>query len=103
MVGQFQAVSAARATSHAGTSALVRPPWSDPVLIKRYLDIGAQNLLIPFVQTAEEAAAAVAACRFAPTGTSNGWLGACIWGWPRCRICSAGARRHSAVCLSGDR
>jgi 4-hydroxy-2-oxoheptanedioate aldolase len=38
-------------------SAVVRPAWNDKVLIKRHLDIGAQTLLIPYVQTAEEAAA----------------------------------------------
>lgn len=45
-------------------SAIVRPAWNDKVLIKRYLDIGAQSLLIPYVQTVEEAAAAVAAIRY---------------------------------------
>jgi 4-hydroxy-2-oxoheptanedioate aldolase len=54
---------------HAGTaSAIVRPAWNDMVLIKRYLDIGAQTLLIPFVQTPEEARAAVAATRYPPAG-----------------------------------
>ncbi len=43
---------------------IVRPAWNDKVLIKRYLDAGAQSLLIPYVQTEEEAAAAVAAIRF---------------------------------------
>lgn len=53
----------------AGESSLVmRPAWNDKVLIKRALDIGAQTLLIPFVQTAEEAAAAVAATRYPPEG-----------------------------------
>src|SRR5262249_39651840 len=42
--------------------------WNDLVLIKRYLDIGAQSLLIPFVQTPEEARAAVAATRYPPGG-----------------------------------
>lgn len=45
-------------------SAIVRPAWNDKVLIKRYLDIGVQSLLIPYVQTAEEAQAAVAAIRY---------------------------------------
>ncbi len=36
--------------------------------IKRLLDIGAQTLLIPYVQNAEEAARAVAAVRYAPQG-----------------------------------
>lgn len=68
MLGQLQAVAAARPVQGPTPQAVVRPPWNDPVLIKRYLDIGAQNLLLPFVQSAEEAAAAVAACRFAPAG-----------------------------------
>jgi 4-hydroxy-2-oxoheptanedioate aldolase len=43
---------------------IVRPAWNDKVLIKRYLDVGAQSLLVPYVQTEEEAAAAVQAIRF---------------------------------------
>jgi 4-hydroxy-2-oxoheptanedioate aldolase len=65
MLQQLQAVSAERLRP---TSAVVRPAWNDPVLIKRYLDIGAQSLLLPFVQNAEEAAAAVASMRYAPRG-----------------------------------
>ena len=45
-----------------GTAApVVRPAWNDIVILKRLLDIGAQNLLIPYVQNAAEARAAVAA------------------------------------------
>jgi 4-hydroxy-2-oxoheptanedioate aldolase len=47
---------------------IVRPDWNDTVLIKRYLDIGVQTLLIPFVQTEEEAQRAVAATRYPPKG-----------------------------------
>jgi len=47
---------------------VVRPAANDAVLIKRFLDIGAQTLLIPYVQNAEEARAAVAATRYAPQG-----------------------------------
>lgn len=50
------------------TSPVVRAAWNDTVLIKRYLDIGVQSLLIPFVQSAEEAKAAVAAVRYPPGG-----------------------------------
>jgi len=49
-------------------AAVVRPAWNDAVLIKRFLDIGAQNLLVPYVQNAEEARAAVAATRYPPHG-----------------------------------
>jgi 4-hydroxy-2-oxoheptanedioate aldolase len=48
--------------------ALVRPAWNDTVAIKRYLDLGVQTLLIPYVETPEEAARAVAATRYAPQG-----------------------------------
>lgn len=47
---------------------VVRPAANDPVLIKRLLDCGAQSLLIPYVQSAEEARAAVAAVRYPPAG-----------------------------------
>jgi 4-hydroxy-2-oxoheptanedioate aldolase len=49
-------------------SPVVRPATNDPVLIKRYLDIGAQTLLIPYIQNAQEARAAVAAMRYPPEG-----------------------------------
>jgi len=50
------------------THPIVRVPWNDMVTIKRYLDIGTQTLLIPFVQNAEEAREAVAATRYPPAG-----------------------------------
>ncbi|MBT2327027.1 4-hydroxy-2-oxo-heptane-1,7-dioate aldolase [Variovorax paradoxus] len=70
MLQQLQGVdsAAARAGAGHGTAAVVRPAWNDPVLIKRYLDIGAQSLLLPFVQSADEARAAVRATRYAPEG-----------------------------------
>jgi len=54
----------------AGTpaSAVVRPAWNDMVLIKRLLDAGAQTLLMPFVQNADEAKRAVAYTRYPPDG-----------------------------------
>ncbi len=47
---------------------LVRPPTGDPVVIKQYLDLGVQNLLIPMVDTAEQAAAMVRAVEYPPHG-----------------------------------
>src|ERR1051326_3036924 len=49
-------------------AAVVRPAWNDLVLIKRLLDVGAQNLLVPYVQTVEEARAAAAAGGHPPQG-----------------------------------
>lgn len=57
-----------RAVQGSGAAAIVRPAWNDMVLIKRLLDAGAQSFIIPNVQTAEEAAAAVAATRYPPEG-----------------------------------
>jgi 4-hydroxy-2-oxoheptanedioate aldolase len=62
VIGQLQAMAGGTATP------VVRPAWNDPVLIKRILDVGAQSLLVPFIQTAEEARAAVAATRYPPAG-----------------------------------
>ncbi len=47
---------------------IVRVPWNDMVTIKRVLDAGAHTLLVPFIQNATEAAAAVAATRYPPEG-----------------------------------
>lgn len=57
-----------RAIAGTPTAPVVRLPSSDPVLIKKYLDIGAQTIMLPFVQSASEAAAAVKAMRYAPEG-----------------------------------
>jgi 4-hydroxy-2-oxoheptanedioate aldolase len=47
---------------------VVRVPWNDMVAIKRYLDIGAQTLLIPTIETEEQARDAVAFTRYPPRG-----------------------------------
>lgn len=62
LLSQLQALEKGTAT------AVIRPAWNDAVLIKRCLDIGAQTLLIPYVQSVEEAKAAVAATRYPPQG-----------------------------------
>jgi len=62
LLSQLQAL--ARGTA----SPIVRPAWNDAVLIKRILDIGVQTVLVPFVQSADEAQRAVAATRYPPEG-----------------------------------
>jgi len=62
LLSQLQAVQRGTATP------IVRAAWNDAVLFKRILDIGAQSLLVPFVQTPEEARRAVAATRYPPAG-----------------------------------
>ncbi|MBU0798679.1 MAG: HpcH/HpaI aldolase/citrate lyase family protein [Alphaproteobacteria bacterium] len=50
------------------TMPVVRVPWNDQVFIKRVLDVGARTILVPMIETAEEARAAVAASRYPPQG-----------------------------------
>jgi 2-dehydro-3-deoxyglucarate aldolase len=47
---------------------VVRPSWNNPVELKRLLDGGFYNFLIPFIETADEARRAVAATRYPPQG-----------------------------------
>src|SRR5215469_216006 len=62
VLAQLQAVAPYR------VQAVVRTASGDPTLLKQYLDIGAQSLLIPMVESAEQAARIVAATRYPPAG-----------------------------------
>jgi 4-hydroxy-2-oxoheptanedioate aldolase len=89
---QLQAIAAYPVTT------LVRPPIGDPVLIKQYLEIGAQNLLIPLVDTAEHAADLVRAVRYPPAGVRG--VGSSLgrssrWG----RIADYAAKAGDAISL----
>lgn len=50
------------------TVPIVRVAWNDAVRIKQVLDLGADGVLVPMVNSVEEARAAVAACRYPPEG-----------------------------------
>jgi 4-hydroxy-2-oxoheptanedioate aldolase len=58
-----------RACQCGGAEPLVRVPWNDPVMLKRVLDLGARSLLIPMIETGEEARRAATACLYPPRGT----------------------------------
>src|SRR3954471_15462452 len=62
LMSQMQAMQGGTATP------VVRPAWNDAVLANRALDIGAQTLLFPYVQNAEEAKRAVASTHYPPQG-----------------------------------
>lgn len=47
---------------------MVRVSWNDPVLMKLALDRGAKGIVVPWVNTKEEAAKAVSGCMFPPKG-----------------------------------
>ena len=57
-----------QAIQRGSATPIIRPAWNDAVLAKRCLDIGAQTLLFPYVQSAEEARRAVASTRYPPQG-----------------------------------
>lgn len=62
LLGQLQAVA------QYDVEVVARPPISDATWIKQYLDLGVTTLLLPMVETAEQAEALVAATRFPPRG-----------------------------------
>ena len=62
VLAQLQAIDGSDATP------VVRVPIGDAVTIKQVLDLGAQNILVPMVSTADEARAVVAATRYPPRG-----------------------------------
>ncbi|MEM1286711.1 MAG: aldolase/citrate lyase family protein, partial [Pseudomonadota bacterium] len=51
-----------------GVAPVVRAAGHDEVLIKRLLDMGAQTLMVPYVQSASEARSIVQAMRYGPSG-----------------------------------
>ena len=86
-----------QAAAPYGTHPVVRVPWNDMVTIKRVLDIGAQSLLIPYVQNAHEARVAVAATRYPPVGMRGvaGSTRATRFG----RIQDYAQRAHEELCV----
>jgi 2-dehydro-3-deoxyglucarate aldolase len=56
------------ALKDSASAPVVRPSWNEPVEIKRLLDAGFYNFLVPFVQSADDARRAVAATRYPPAG-----------------------------------
>lgn len=64
VTGQARAVEAA----DGDAVPLARVPWNDPADIKRVLDVGVAGVMVPMVDTAADAEAAVSACRYPPAG-----------------------------------
>src|SRR5690606_493097 len=60
-----------RAAEGRGVVAITRVPANDSWLIAKALDAGAQGVVVPLVNNRQEAAAAVAACRYSPSGVRS--------------------------------
>jgi len=76
---------------------VVRVPWNDMVTIKRYLDIGAQTLLIPYVQNEQEAKNAVAYTRYPIDGLRG--MGGTTRATRFARIKNYAKRAHEELCV----
>ena len=76
---------------------IVRPAWNDKVLIKRYLDVGVQSFLVPYVSSSAEARAAVEAVRYPPRGIRGvaGTTRASRYG----RIADYAKRAEDEICM----
>lgn len=61
-------LSQLQALRGSNSEPVVRATANDPVLIKRFMDIGFRTILFPYVENEEQAAAAVAAMRYPPEG-----------------------------------
>lgn len=70
------------ARGYPACHAVVRVASADPVIIKQHLDLGAQTVLVPMVESAQQAAEVVSACRYPPEGV-RGIGGARSAGWGR--------------------
>ncbi len=60
-----------QAISTTDATPVVRVPWNEPGIIMKMLDAGAMGIIIPMVNGADEARAAVSACRYFPEGARS--------------------------------
>jgi 4-hydroxy-2-oxoheptanedioate aldolase len=67
-MGYETALEMIRAIDLAGADAVVRVPWNEPGIIGRVLDAGCAAVVIPMIQTPQDARAAVASCLYPPLG-----------------------------------
>ena len=61
-------VAMMRALESSPSTITCRVPWNEPGIIGRVLDAGAMGVIVPMVNTVDDARRAVAACRYAPDG-----------------------------------
>ncbi|MCX5516468.1 aldolase [Kaistia algarum] len=72
--GVQAAIDMARAAAVTDTTSIVRVPSSDPIYLRRILDAGIEGVLVPMVESAEQAKSIADACRFPPLGKrGNAW------------------------------
>ncbi len=67
-IDMAQFVEVLRTIEGTPAGVIARLPWNDMVIVKRVLDAGAQSLMFPFIQNADEARRAVSYTRYPPDG-----------------------------------
>ena len=92
-----QVMAQLQAMAGGTASPVVRAAWNDAVLLKRLLDVGAQSLIVPFVQNADEARRAVAATRYPPHGVRGVAVATRASGYGR--VAGYLARAHEELCV----
>lgn len=82
-IGPDRAATVLQVIGQTDTVPVVRVPWNDPVPVQYVLDAGAYGVVIPMVNTVEEARKAIGSCRYPPIGyRSNGANRARYYGGP---------------------
>jgi 4-hydroxy-2-oxoheptanedioate aldolase len=96
MIGFDQMLPMLQALTATGTPAFVRVPWNQPSDIMKALDAGAQGVIVPMVNSKEEAQKAARACRYPPEGMRS-------WGPTRAALQVSGFGTENAnravVCM----
>ena len=96
MIGFDQMLPMLQAVAATGTPAFVRVPWNQPADIMKALDAGAQGVIVPMVNSKQDASSAAGACRYPPQGYRS-------WGPTRAALQVSGYGTESAnravVCM----
>lgn len=71
LIGYDQMLPMLQALSATGTPAFVRVRWNEPAEIMKALDAGAQGVIVPLINSAQEARDAISACRYPPDGNRS--------------------------------
>jgi 4-hydroxy-2-oxoheptanedioate aldolase len=96
LAGQDTMVSMLQALDACGVPGIVRVPWNDPASIMRALDVGAQGIVVPMVNSADDARKAAKASHYPPVGYRS-------WGPSRASLGREGysvdSANASVVCM----
>jgi 4-hydroxy-2-oxoheptanedioate aldolase len=71
VIDYAQSAGMIQAIELSGGTPIVRVPWNEPGIIGKTLDAGAHGIVVPMVNTREQAEAVVRAARYAPDGTRS--------------------------------